>query len=83
MPEITRFYGIIITIYFNREHNPPHFHAKYNEYEGSFDIKTLKVLEGDLPAKAQSLVIEWAEKYKEELLTMWNTKTLTKLQPLD
>ncbi len=52
MPEITRFYGIIIKIFLTREHNPPHFHAVYGEYNGTFEISTLKMIEGDLPPKA-------------------------------
>ena len=83
MPEITRFYGIIIQIRFNREHNPPHFHAKYGDREGAFDIQTLAMLQGNLPNKAQALVQEWASQYRNELLQMWNTKELKKLQPLE
>ena len=83
MPEITRFYGIEIKIFFNREHNPPHFHATYGEKEGAFAIESLEMLAGDLPPKAQSLVREWASCYKSELMMMWNSKTLQKLQPLD
>jgi len=83
MPEITRFYGIIIQIRFNREHNPPHFHAIYGDREGIFEIKTLKMLHGDLPVKAQALVIEWAGMYKDDLMRIWDTKTLQKLRPLD
>ena len=83
MPEIARFYGIIIKIFFSNEHNPPHFHAVYGEYNGSFSILDLKMIEGDLPRKAQNLIIEWANKHKEEIINMWNTKTLKKLPPLD
>ena len=83
MPEIARFYGIIIKIFFSNEHNPPHFHAVYGEYNGSFSILDLKMIEGDLPIKAQSLIIEWASEHKEEIIDMWNTKTLKKLPPLD
>ena len=83
MPEVTRFYGIVIQIRFNREHNPPHFHAIYGEKEGAFDIKTLEMLQGNLSAKAQSLIKEWASKYQNELMQMWNTKQLQKLMPLD
>ena len=67
MPEITRFYGIVIKIFFLREHNPPHFHAVYGEHNGIFEIETLKMLEGDLPKKAQSLIVEWAGNYKSYL----------------
>lgn len=82
MPEIARFYGIIIKIFFSNEHNPPHFHAVYGEYNGSFSILDLKMIEGDLPRKAQNLIIEWANEHKEEIINMWNTKTLKKLPPL-
>jgi len=83
MPEIARFYGIIIQIHFNREHNPPHFHALYSGKEGIFDISSLDMLYGDLPKKAQSLVVEWAAMHQQELATMWETKILHKLQPLE
>lgn len=82
MPEITRFYGIIIKMFFN-EHNPPHFHAVYGEYNGTFDLNTLEMTEGDLPAKAKSLIKEWAAQYKNELLKMWNSQNITKLPPLE
>jgi len=59
MPEISRFYGIIIYIYF-REHNPPHFHAVYGEEEILIEIATLRVLPGHLSPRALGLVIEWA-----------------------
>ena len=83
MPEIARFYGIIIRIFLTREHNPPHFHAVYGDAEGVFDIATLEMIYGDLPPKAQSLVKEWSAMYQRELMTMWETKTLQKLQPLE
>lgn len=83
MPEIARFYGIIIKIFFSNEHNPPHFHAIYGEYNGSFSILDLRMIEGDLPRKAQNLIIEWANEHKEEIINIWNTKTLKKLPPLD
>ena len=82
MPEITRFYGIIIKMFFN-EHNPPHFHAVYGEYNGTFDLNTLEMTEGDLPAKAKDLIKEWAAQYKNELLKMWNTQNITTLPPLE
>jgi hypothetical protein len=83
MPEVSRFYGIVIQIHFNREHNPPHFHAIYGDYEGIFAIDTLELLAGSLPKKAQSLVHEWASQYKTELMEMWDLKQLQKLQPLE
>lgn len=84
MPVIARFYGMVIKMYFQQsEHNPPHFHVLYGEYIGAFDIQTLALLEGDLPAKAQALVREWAEPHKAALLNIWNTQTFVKLPPLE
>lgn len=83
MPEITRFYGIVIKIFLTKDHNPPHFHAVYGEYNGSFEIETLDMIEGDLPKKAQSMIKEWGLKYRSEIMEMWNTKTLKKLPPLE
>jgi hypothetical protein len=81
MPEISRFLGIVITMYFS-EHNPPHFHVRYNEYRATFDISTLNVSSGSVPAKVRGLVEEWAELHQEELFEMWNTKEFHKIPPL-
>ena len=84
MPVIASFYGLIVKMYFQQEeHNPPHFHAVYGEYVGAIDIGTLEMIEGDLPPKALSLVREWAEKHKEDLLKIWNTQEFVKLPPLE
>lgn len=82
MPEITRFYGIVIKIFFTKEHNPPHFHAVYGEHNGVFEISTLEMIEGDLPIKAQNLIKEWANLYIDDIIEMWNNKKLKKLPPL-
>lgn len=81
MPEICRFLGIIITMYFD-EHNPPHFHVRYNEYRASFEITTLNIISGSIPAKVRGLVEEWAEMHTEELLEMWDLKEFHKVDPL-
>ena len=85
MPEISRFLGIVIYMYFN-EHNPPHFHAKYNEYIASVDINNFGILEGKLPSKVLGLVVEWAENNQKELLKNWKTIEKTgefqKIKPL-
>jgi hypothetical protein len=81
MPEISRFLGIIISMYFD-EHNPPHFHAHYNEYRASVDIRNLNIMAGSLPAKVRGLVEEWAELHRDELLQMWETKEFHRIQPL-
>ncbi len=83
MPEIVRFYGIIIKMFFKpREHEPAHIHAIYNEYVGIFDINTFEMITGDLPAKAQDLVKEWLTLYRADLQNMWNTQKIIKLPPL-
>ena len=84
MPVISRFYGIIIKMYFQqKEHNPPHFHAIYGEYVGVIDINELKMIEGDLLNKACSLVLEWAKNNQDELLNIWNTQNFKQLEPLE
>lgn len=65
MPILSPFYGILIQMFF-RDHNPPHFHALYAEHEALIDIRTLQVIEGYLPRRAQALVLEWAEANKSE-----------------
>ena len=83
MPEIARFYGIVIKMFFKpKEHEPSHIHAIYNEYMGEFDISSYQMIEGDLPLKAQSLVKEWLKLYSSELQKMWNEQKITKLPPL-
>lgn len=81
MPEICRFLGIVISMYFD-EHNPPHFHVRYNDYRAVIAIKDLNQLEGNLPARVRGLVAEWAELHQNELLSMWESKEFHKLEPL-
>ena len=81
MPEISRFLGIIITMYFN-EHNPPHFHVRYNEYRASVEIKTLNIISGALPARVRGLVNEWAEIHRNELLEIWENADFHTIEPL-
>jgi len=71
MPELCRFYGIIIRMYFD-DHAPPHFHAFYGEYQALMNIETLAVLRGHLPPRAHGLVVEWASLQQEELRKAWN-----------
>jgi hypothetical protein len=68
-------------MYFN-EHNPPHFHIKYNEYRATMNINTLNIVDGYLPSKVRGLVQEWAEINQSELLKMWKTKQFYQLKPL-
>jgi len=84
MPVISRFYGMVIKMYLlGKEHNPPHFHVIYGEYNCVIDIQSLDVIEGDLPKKGLNLVLEWASQYQSELLDIWNTQNFKKLPPLE
>jgi len=69
MPEICRFLGIVISMYFN-EHNPPHFHIRYNEYRAVINIRTLNIMDDHLTARVRGLVEEWAELNQQELIAM-------------
>lgn len=72
MPTISMFYGIIIRMYFAPgEHNPPHFHAYYQEYKASIDINKMEFIESTLPSKQSKLVLAWAEIHKDELVADW------------
>ena len=79
MPVISRFYGILIAMYFN-DHNPPHFHAKYSGYEALFNFNG-DLIEGELPKRAVKFVQEWISFHKAELEANWE-KARTG-QPLD
>ncbi|MBQ0052116.1 MAG: DUF4160 domain-containing protein [Treponema sp.] len=85
MPELSRFLGIEITMYFN-DHMPPHFHAEYNGQEAIFEISTLKKLEGSLPARVLGYVVEWATLHQVELQANWDSLhtdgKFNKIQPL-
>lgn len=85
MPEISRFYGISIYMYF-REHSPPHFHAVYGDDEALISIKDLGIVSGWLPPRVMGLVVEWASLHKEELKRNWdkacNHQKPDKIEPL-
>ena len=85
MPELSRFYGIVIKMYF-ADHAPPHFHAEYAEFEARIAIETLAMLSGNLPARAMGLVVEWATLHRQELLVQWQRATglqqLSRIDPL-
>lgn len=86
MPEISRFYGIVITMYFS-DHNPPHFHARYGSDKAEYDIQTMEVLAGRLPKRAHLLVVEWALEHRDELVHNWTRAVvpseLAKIKPLE
>ncbi len=66
MPEISRFYGIVIQIYYG-DHAPAHFHVTYSGQKAVIDIESLALIEGALPPRAMGLVIEWATIHRDEL----------------
>ena len=71
-------------MYFQQaEHNPPHIHALYGDDMAAIDIQTGKILEGNLPPKALSMVCEWINVHKSELLHIWETQEFKALPPLE
>lgn len=84
MPEICRFYGIIIQMFFN-DHNPPHFHVVYGDYKAIININD-EIVEGFMPKRALKLVFEWMDLHKPELLANWelaqNGELPKKIEPL-
>jgi hypothetical protein len=86
MPEISRFFGIVIKMFFG-DHNPPHFHAEYGDQVALVDVHTLSVFAGRLPPRVLGLVIEWATLHQEELIADWERaraqQTLKRIDPLE
>lgn len=86
MPEISRFLGIVIKMFFD-DHNPPHFHAEYGGDTALIDIRELSVFSGRLPPRVMGLVIEWAALRQRELLADWARaqaqQPLQKIAPLE
>jgi hypothetical protein len=85
MPEVSRFYGIVIQIYF-ADHNPPHFHAFYGGETVEIDIQRLTVMAGRIAPRALGMVIEWATLHQTELLALFiqaqQNQPITKIDPL-
>ncbi len=85
MPTISQFYGIIILMFF-KEHNPPHFHVRYGDYEAIINISNGEI-EGKLPRRVLSMVYEWLDLHKDELIENWKrieeSRPLNKINPLD
>ncbi len=86
MPEISRFFGIIIAM-FHDEHNPPHFHVRYNEHRAEIAIQNLALLAGKLPPRVMGLVMEWATLHQDELMADWELArkqaALKRIEPLE
>jgi hypothetical protein len=86
MPEISRFFGIIITMYY-RDHQPPHFHVRYGEQKAIITIDTLSLLRGRLSPRVFGMVMEWASDHQDELRDNWqlarSQEPLNKIAPLE
>lgn len=86
MPEISRFFGIIIAMYYN-DHYPEHFHARYGNHQALISIETLSIINGYLPPRVLGLVTEWASQHREDLTRNWNLarmkEPLESIQPLE
>ncbi|MCK5581396.1 MAG: DUF4160 domain-containing protein [Candidatus Omnitrophica bacterium] len=86
MPIIAEFYGIAVMMFFH-EHNPPHFHARYQGKLAVFDIRAGKIIGGKFPPRAQRLVRDWIKLHKKELLANWELalkdRKLKKIKPLE
>jgi hypothetical protein len=86
MPEISRFFGIIIKMFF-KDHSPPHFHVEFGEFRAIFNIQSQEIMEGNLPSKQLKLVQAWAVIHEEELIKNFNllssdSPTWNKIEPL-
>jgi hypothetical protein len=85
MPEISRFFGIIISMNYN-DHSPSHFHARYGSERAIIEIETLRMLAGHLPPRVLGLVVEWASQHHQELQEDWRlareSAVLNPIEPL-
>ncbi len=70
MPQISYFLGVIIRMFY-RDHNPPHFHDFYADFEGIFDIEKNELIGGELPPRVLGIVTEWTALHQDELLENW------------
>lgn len=86
MPRISEFFGIVIYMYYN-DHQPAHFHAEYGDDEAIYEIETLATLRGELPRRANMMVVEWALQHRDELRRNWDSarrqQPLNRIEPLD
>lgn len=85
MPEISLFYGIRVTMYYD-DHNSPHFHAEYNGMKALIDIVQARVLKGALPSRQLKLILAWCVIHQDELMQNWELskdgKPLNRINPL-
>jgi hypothetical protein len=86
MLEISRFFGIVITMYAD-DHNPPHFHARYGDFRAMIEIATGEIIEGSMPKKSLRLIQAWVEIHRDELMENWRegeseTPDFSRIEPL-
>ena len=85
MPEISRFFGISIKMFFG-DHVPPHFHAEYGDYKAQVNIRSHVIIAGDLPPRVLGMVVEWASLHQDELFELWELASknlpLHRIEPL-
>ena len=85
MPTISMFFGIIIRMFCKGEHNPPHFHASYQNYRAVFNFDG-EIIEGEMPVRQTRLIVAWVELHRDELAANWelamDQKQLYKIDPL-
>ncbi len=85
MPVLSMFYGIIIRMFNNGEHNPPHFHAQYQDYHATFNLEG-DLIKGDMPKSQRKHIAAWADLHKDELRANWELaiteQMLYKIEPL-
>jgi len=79
VPEISRFYGIVVRMYFE-DHNPPHVHCEYSGQEALVDIRDGTPFSGQLRHRALAMVAEWVSLHRAELLDLW--RRAQALEPL-
>jgi hypothetical protein len=83
MPEISRFFGMVVTMYYD-DHVPAHFHVRYGKQKAIISIETLGCMRGDLPPGALGLVVSWAAQHREELLDNWErARKRIPLEPIE
>jgi len=84
MPELSRFYGIVIRLHYeDKEHNPPHIHARYGKEAASINIRNGEIISGNLPPNARNLVKEWVLLHSREIMDIWETQEFRKIKPLE
>jgi len=86
MPEISRFFGIVIVMIYG-DHDPPHFHVRYSGYEAKIEIESGEIVKGELPRRALRLIQDWIELHKKELLDNFaeiknNSNAWKEIEPL-